>query len=133
MTPVASASRRKAWLWAPVALYMGVIFYFSSQSDVSIPAGLTDKSSHSMAYTALGILIVRARAGGLPARISARAAVAAVLLTTAYGVTDEIHQMFVPGRSAEMYDLAADAIGGAVGAFCCWLWGIISPSWPLKT
>jgi VanZ family protein len=59
--------------------------------------------------------------------------VIAIALTTAYGATDEIHQLFVPGRSAEIYDLFADAIGGGIGAVVCWLWGIISPSWPLKT
>jgi VanZ family protein len=123
----------EVWLWGPVVLYMGIIFYMSSQPEVTIPAALTDKSSHSLAYTFLGVLIVRARAGGLPARITARDAFVAVLLTTAYGVSDEIHQMYVPGRSADVYDLYADAIGGGIGAFCCWLWGIISPSWPLKT
>jgi VanZ family protein len=120
-------------LWGPVVLYMGIIFILSHQSDVSIPAGLSDKSSHSLAYTGLGVLIVRALAGGLPAPVTLRIALLAVVLTTAYGASDEVHQMFVPGRSAELYDLYADAIGGAIGAFVCWLWGIISPSWPLKT
>jgi VanZ family protein len=130
---VASAFRRKVYLWGPAVLYMGVIFYVSAQQDVAIPSALTDKSSHSLAYTLLSVLIVRALAGGLPARISARTAFLGVVLTTLYGVSDEVHQMFVPGRSAEVYDLFADAIGGAIGAFACWLWGIISPSWPLKT
>jgi len=121
------------WLWGPVIVYMAVIFYVSAQPDVTIPSALTDKSSHSIAYTLLGGLIVRALAGGLPARITARTAVIAIALTTAYGATDEIHQLFVPGRSAEIYDLFADAIGGGIGAVVCWLWGIISPSWPLKT
>ena len=112
---------------------MGIIFYVSAQPDVSIPEALTDKSSHSLAYTLLGVLIVRALAGGLPARISVRTALLGVLLTTMYGASDEFHQSFVPGRSAELYDLYADALGGGIGAFCCWLWGIISPSWPLKT
>ncbi len=120
-------------LWGPVVLYMGIIFILSHQSDVSIPVGLSDKSSHSLAYTGLGVLIVRALAGGLPAPVTLRIALLAVVLTTAYGASDEVHQMFVPGRSAELYDLYADAIGGAIGAFVCWLWGIISPSWPLKT
>jgi VanZ family protein len=121
------------WLWGPVALYMALIFYFSSQSDVSIPSALTDKSSHSLGYAGLGVVMVRALAGGLPSRISARVALLAMLLTAAYGATDEIHQMFVPGRTADWYDLGADAIGGAIGAVVCWVWGIISPSWPLKT
>lgn len=132
--PVASAFKRKVLLlWGPVVLYMGIIFFVSHQPEVSIPAGLTDKSSHSLAYTLLGVLMVRALAGGLGARIAARTALLGVLLTTLYGASDEFHQMFVAGRSAELYDLYADATGAAIGAFACWLWGIISPSWPLKT
>ena len=120
-------------LWGPVVLYMGIIFFVSHQPEVTIPAGLSDKQSHSLAYTLLGALMVRALAGGLGGRISARTAVLGILFTTLYGASDEYHQMFIAGRSSEMYDLYADAVGGALGAFVCWLWGIISPSWPLKT
>jgi VanZ family protein len=120
-------------LWGPVVLYMVSIFIASAQPDIAIPGGLSDKSSHSIAYTLLGILIARALAGGLPARITIRIAALTVLLTTLYGASDEFHQMFVPGRTADVNDVYADAIGGMLGATLCWLWGIISPSWPLKT
>lgn len=119
---------RRVSLWGPVILFMGVIFYLSSQSDVPVPAQLSDKPLHSLGYTILSVLIVRALAGGLPARITAATALLAIALSTAYGVTDEFHQTFVPGRSAEVNDLVADAIGSATGAFACWLWGILFPS-----
>ena len=51
-----------------------------------------------------------------------------LLLTTLYGVTDEVHQMFVPGRSTDAYDVAADAAGAVVGLVGCWAWGIIRVS-----
>jgi VanZ family protein len=124
--------KRTVTLWAPVVLYAAVIFYASAQPDVPLPPGLTDKPTHSIAYTVLGVLFVRALAGGLPARLTLSTALLGVALTTAYGLTDEIHQMFVPGRYADWRDLVADAIGGATGAAVCWLWGIISPA-PSKT
>ena len=34
-------------------------------------------------------------------------------ISTIYGVTDEVHQMFVPLRTADLADLAADALGAA--------------------
>jgi VanZ family protein len=112
---------------------MGLIFLVSHQPEVSIPGDLSDKQWHSLAYTLLGVLMVRALAGGLGMRVTLRAALLGVLFTTLYGASDEFHQMYVPGRSAEVFDLYADAIGGVTGAFVCWLWGIIPRSWPLKT
>jgi VanZ family protein len=120
--------KRAIVLWSPVALYMAVIFQLSARSDVALPPGIADKPTHTIAYALLGVLFVRALAGGLPARITLRVALLGIALTTAYGVTDEIHQMFVPGRHAEWQDVLADAVGGAIGAATCWLWGIIRVS-----
>jgi VanZ family protein len=52
----------------------------------------------------------------------------AIAITVGYAVTDELHQLFVAGRSAELYDLLADAAGAVVGTAACWAWGIISPA-----
>ena len=113
-------------LWAPILAYMVAIFYVSSLSDVSIPAGASDRTAHLLAYLGLSILVTRAVAGGLPRRISLRAAAIAILITVAYGASDEFHQLFVPGRSGEWRDLVADAVGAVIGAVACWAWGIIS-------
>lgn len=129
MAPVSVPDlKRIVSLWGPVALYMAAIFYASAQGDVTLPSALGDKPSHSMAYAVLGVLFVRALAGGLPARVTLSTALAAAALTTAYGASDELHQMLVPGRFADLNDLVADGIGGAFGAFACWLWGIIAPA-----
>jgi VanZ family protein len=113
-------------LWGPVLLYMGVIFYLSSLSDAPLPPGLTDKPSHSLGYFGFGVVVARAFAGGIPRRFGWRTAVAAIVFAIAYGASDELHQMFVPGRSADVNDLLADTIGASLGAFACWAWGIIS-------
>jgi VanZ family protein len=51
--------------------------------------------------------------------------VLAALVAAAYGATDEWHQHFVPGRTMEMADLAADTSGAAAAAVAAWAWGII--------
>jgi VanZ family protein len=107
---------------------MAAIFYVSSLSAPRLPPGIGDKPSHSVAYMGLAITIARALAGGLPARVGVGTAVATVLITIGYGMTDEFHQSFVPGRSAELYDLYADAIGAIAGTGACWAWSIISAS-----
>jgi VanZ family protein len=104
---------------------MGAVFYVSSLSNPPVPVG-TDKPLHWLAYLGLAIVIVRALAGGLPRRIEFGTAVAALLITIAYAVTDELHQLFVPGRSGDVYDLMADSAGALAGTIVCWLWGIIS-------
>lgn len=105
---------------------MAAIFYVSSLPDVSIPAGFAAASGHWFGYLGLAIVVVRALAGGLPSRIDARIAGLALLIAVAYGVSDEFHQTFVPGRSAELRDLFADAAGAVAGTMACWAWGIIS-------
>ena len=113
-------------LWGAVVLYMAAIFYVSALSDPPVPAG-TDKSLHGLTYLGLVIVVVRAVVGGLPRRIDMRVAITAFLITVAYAATDEVHQMFVPGRTADVFDLLADAGGATVGTAACWAWGIIAP------
>ncbi len=40
-----------------------------------------------------------------------------VLITFLYGVSDELHQWFVPGRHADGIDVLADGLGGLLGAY----------------
>jgi VanZ family protein len=119
-------------LWAPVAAYMAAIFYVSSLSQPVVPPG-GDKPWHLLAYLGLGALTLRAVAGGLGAWISWRAAGVATAIAVGYAVTDELHQMFVPGRSAQFSDLLADAMGVVVGASLCWVWGFVAGQRPEAT
>ncbi len=97
------------WIW-PV-LVVAVIFYASSRSLVAAPGGIAvnDKLAHFCAYGLLGSLVCRALGSG-----GWRGAIAAALLTSAYGASDEWHQSFVPGRSPEVADWVADTLGAAV-------------------
>ena len=115
---------RRFRLWGGVVLYMAAIFYVSALSDPPVPAG-TDKSLHGLTYLGLVIVVIRAVVGGLPRRIDMRVAIIAFLITVAYAATDEVHQMFVPGRTADVFDLLADAGGAILGVAACWAWGII--------
>ena len=66
------------------------------------PAIVPDKLTHASLYAGLALLLVRALAGGLGRPLTAGAAAAAVIAATLYGVTDEIHQRFVPLRQMEV-------------------------------
>jgi VanZ family protein len=103
-----AAVSRTAWIW-PVAL-AAVIFAWSSRSrvpDVGSWIPHFDKVVHFSVYGCLGVLVCRTGRGG-------RWALLAALLTSLYGVSDEWHQSFVPGRSAEVADWVADTLGAIV-------------------
>jgi VanZ family protein len=89
---------------------MACIFALSSQSDLpTAPAGLSQevflKLSHVMGYAVLARLIEHALA------LPRRGRLLALLLTTLYGLSDEFHQSFTPGRMADPGDLLADVLG----------------------
>ena len=70
------------------------------------------KSAHFIEYTILGMLYGACfRSFG-----TERPFVWPVLSGTLYAVTDEVHQMFVPGRSCQLSDVLIDAAGSALGA-----------------
>jgi VanZ family protein len=105
---------------------MAAIFVVSSMSEPPLPGEISDKSGHLIGYTVLGLTVVRAVAGGLPRRITGRIAAIAIAITVGHGIGDELHQWFVPGRSADVLDVAADGAGALLAAAASWAWGIIS-------
>jgi VanZ family protein len=105
----------------PVILWMALIFILSSipSSDSAPGLGDWDKLAHMIAYGGLAWLIARALYPD--SAIGWKQIILVVLLATLYGVTDEFHQSFVPGREVSLGDLAADA-GGALLAACLLYW-----------
>ena len=97
------------------SIYAAGIFFVSSLSHPPLPPGVSDKTGHGAAYAGLALLVLRALAGAEWTGVTAAPSLAAVALAAAYGASDELHQLFVPGRTADLHDLRADATGAAVG------------------
>ena len=117
MPPPVKSTRARWLLWAPVVAYMVVIFWLSSVAQpTDLPAGMSDKAGHVALYFGLSALIIRALAGGWRGRVTPGLACLAVVMATAYGITDELHQHFVPPRHMDSRDLGADAIGASIAA-----------------
>ena len=98
---------RVAWAWAAVLVWMAVIFMLSAQPSLPLPLPFPgfDKLAHAVTYAILALLAYRGVAG----RVGQ-----AFAITALYGVSDEIHQIFVPGRSADVNDWLADIAGAAI-------------------
>ena len=111
--------------WVPVLIYALLIFYLSSQSypDQHLPSfifGLSDKILHAFEYGILGILLYRAFKQMTQTTQSISLAIICVI---AFGITDEMHQWFVPQRQADVWDLVADIVGAA---FLILVWVMIT-------
>ena len=106
-------------LWGPVAAWMALLFALSDQAVVTDVAGLPDWVTHGGGFGMLCVLVCRALAGGLLLPLPMRSAALAVAVTFLYGVTDEIHQSFVPGRHPDPWDLLKNLGGAVAGAIAC--------------
>ena len=115
-------SRRHQYmlLWfqrgAPIA-WMLFIFWLSSQPSLpSAPEPWQDiilkKTGHVLLYGILAILWWRAL---MTTHVEAvQAFYVAFLMTTAYAITDEIHQTYVPGRHGRPLDVFIDVVGATL-------------------
>ncbi len=136
---------KRILLWSLVALWMGLIFFFSAQpAEISSEQSggfirllllkfcpnfehltpieqfgrieywqhIVRKIAHFCIYGCLGMLCLGAlyqhkmKFWNRP--------IAAVLISCAYAISDEVHQRFVPGRSCELRDICIDTVGAVV-------------------
>lgn len=95
--------------WLAVVGWMGAIFVGSSVPGSQVP-GRFGSLGHFGEYAILGALLVLALT-------SPKRALMAVALASAYGITDELHQLFVPGRCSDPVDWLVDTLGAMVGVY----------------
>ncbi|WP_134704263.1 VanZ family protein [Ammoniphilus sp. YIM 78166] len=105
------------WRWLPAAGWMGVIFYLSSRTGSELqgmfPFFNSFNFGHVVAYFILSIFFYWAlypfRSGKIDIRLLS------VGLCLLYGISDEWHQSFVPGRMPDLFDIVNDVIGASLG------------------
>ena len=105
--------------WFPVLLYCLAIFIQSSYPSVKQTQHLPheDKVLHFVGYAFLGVLFLR---GFRNSRFGTKhkfVMAASILLTGLYGVSDELHQLYVPLRDGNIQDALFDFLGGIFGVY----------------
>lgn len=128
------SGKKRTWmlifLWAMTVLVMYIIFSFSAQSaegSKALSQGLLDKileiipfeishvflrkAAHFSEYALLGAVSFCA----LSFTLKRNAFFWSWLLSTFYAITDEIHQLFIPGRACRAFDVFVDSSGAAAG------------------
>lgn len=95
---------------------MGGIFYLSHIPGDLLPSIFpnADKLVHGLLYAMLGALMLWALVSS-KGMLSSTLCGWGIALSTLYGILDEWHQWYVPGRSVEAADVIADAVGALVG------------------
>jgi VanZ family protein len=102
---------KKIFRFLPALIWMGIIFYFSSQQTTGIGGDsywfrfFILKSFHLIEYAFLFILI----------NFALNLKTNSVFIAYLYGVSDEIHQSFIPGRTSKFTDTLIDLLGILIG------------------
>ncbi len=105
--------------WLPVIIYCALIFI---QSSYPAPEKLpqfsgADKLWHCLAYALMGMLFYRAFEA-TPIDLNDKGLLLlSIGCASIYGLSDEIHQYFVPARQASLADIGADICGSIVGVW----------------
>ena len=135
--------KRKILSWTLVILWMSLIFYFSHQpatESSELSSGITEvivdmvniiapnkdilsnqdginllirKAAHFGVYFILGLLVSNGlRYSGVSKHM---VIFLALLICILYAISDEFHQLYVPGRSGQVSDVLLDSAGSLVG------------------
>ncbi len=116
------AQKKTVLSWLPVMALCVAIFVQSGlpSPDLGPSFPLKDKVLHMAAYGVLAALCFRACRVTWADRLSpVQLLLVSVFFATLYGLSDELHQAFIPTRQADGYDLLADVAGSILGAMAC--------------
>jgi len=90
----------------------------STEKDIYINkfVKLVRKSAHFVLYFLLGLSIISFITEFMI--LNYKTVLLTIILVFLYAISDEVHQLFVSGRSAEIFDIFIDTLGGIVSSFC---------------
>lgn len=105
--------------WLPLILYCLLIFIQSSKPSFEQLPDIRyfDKFLHFLGYAVLGILFYRAFRTMRLGQSGRLLIFFSILCATLYGISDEIHQYFVPFREASFSDVIANTVGSICGVY----------------
>lgn len=104
-------------VYLPLGVYWIILFIATSLPTEYIPSvGVSDKFNHFFAYMGLSVLLYFSFNLQNKFEIMNKyPAALTVIIAAIYGAFDELHQMLIPGRSAELLDWVADFVGAVAG------------------
>lgn len=109
-------------------LWALVIFYFSSLTGSPYPLEVTSsyyierKGAHVFEYFVLSLLLYNFMRKRLPQEQTSMLGVLVIFAATLYGISDELHQYFIPFRGAKLSDVGFDTLGATLGMLTLIAW-----------
>lgn len=111
-------SKKLVLVYIPLIFYWLLILALTSIPSNSLPTGLniSDKLNHLMAYFGLAVLLNLTLHFQMKWEISLwKGAILTLIIASLYGILDEWHQNYIPGRFAEVADWVANFLGALLG------------------
>ncbi|HET6351419.1 MAG TPA: VanZ family protein [Coriobacteriia bacterium] len=121
-------TRGKLIRWGAVALWAAAIFGASSIQGSNLPSGYS-VPAHFAEYLILAVLLYTALR---PGRSRASAALLALSMASLYGMSDELHQYFTPGRVPDPMDWLTDTLGASAGVLAACVVEPLLAKWRAK-
>ncbi|MCW8810897.1 MAG: VanZ family protein [Ignavibacteriaceae bacterium] len=109
--------RKVMFVYFPLTLYWIILFTATTLPGKDLPElGISDKIEHFSAFFILAVLLNLALIYQRKSYfLFKNASIATIIITLLYGAIDEIHQLFISGRSADIRDWFADSSGVIIG------------------
>lgn len=110
-------------IYLPLIIYWLILFAATTLPAQAVPkTGISDKIEHFLGYFFLTILLsnllyFQNRKG----KIKRFPITASLIIVASYGMVDELHQYFIPGRFCDINDWIADVIGAVVAGLIYFL------------
>lgn len=109
--PATSSSALSSGITKSLLSQLQGVLPFLKSSDWAFWHTVVRKNAHFSAYLVLALLVhFKLKTLGIR-----NAKGLSLLLCVLYAMTDEFHQLFVPGRSAEIRDVFIDSAGASLG------------------
>lgn len=108
--------KRIIFYWLPFIFYSLLIIYLSHQPHLDLgPSAPSDKVLHFLEFFGYALLLLRVLA---LYKIKHRKIIT-IVASTIYGISDELHQFFIPGRDCSLSDVLIDILGAVSLVITC--------------
>lgn len=106
------------FIYLPLIIHWVSIFILTSLPSESLPSvEISDKLNHFLAFFVLGFFLnLTLKYQTKFPNLKKNILLITIIVASGYGLLDELHQLLVPGRSAEVLDWVADFIGALSGS-----------------